>query len=439
MSDAAARIDAHVAANRDAAIGLLRDLIAAQRGGEAAVQATVAARLAKIGAIVERVRYEPAEVPMRAEFAGASAIDSGTRENVVARLRGRGTGRSLILFAHPDGEAQAGLAAWRHDPFAGTTESGRIHGWGVADDLAGVAIGVLALEAAAASRVELGGDVVLASAPSKRHARGVSALLHGGLHADAALYLHPAESGAGMREIKAFCAGLVEFRVVVTGAAPPTDEPCHTGFAHLGTSALDKALHLRDALVDLDARRASRIAHPALEGAVGRSTNLLIGGLNCGDAATHARVPARCTLTASLSFPPPETLDAVCAEIASAIAAAAAADAWLRAHPPQLEFVSGVTGAETPPEHPLYRTLAAAVVAVTGQAPVVNPMHTSSDIRNPIVQRGIPTLGLGPLCGDLAQNGRHDEWVDAEDYLRAVRVVARAMAAWCAGPGEAAQ
>jgi acetylornithine deacetylase len=51
-------------------------------------------------------------------------------------------------------------------------------------------------------------------------------------------------------------------------------------------------------------------------------------------------------------------------------------------------------------------------------------MHTGSDIRHPMVQKGIPTIGLGPLCGDLSQNGRHDEWVDAEDYLRAVAVAA---------------
>ncbi len=58
-------------------------------------------------------------------------------------------------------------------------------------------------------------------------------------------------------------------------------------------------------------------------------------------------------------------------------------------------------------------------------------MHTSSDIRNPMVQRNIPTLGLGPLCGDLSQNGQADEWVDVEDYLAAVNVVACTMLSWC--------
>ena len=73
------------------------------------------------------------------------------------------------------------------------------------------------------------------------------------------------------------------------------------------------------------------------------------------------------------------------------------------------------------------------IVAITGQSPHVNPLHTASDIRNPIVQAGIPTVGLGPLAGDLAQNGLHDEWVDVEDYRRAVEVAAAIIDGWCGG------
>jgi acetylornithine deacetylase len=75
--------------------------------------------------------------------------------------------------------------------------------------------------------------------------------------------------------------------------------------------------------------------------------------------------------------------------------------------------------------------LAGAIEQVTGHVPQVNPMHTSSDIRNPMVQKAIPTVGLGPLCGDLSQNGQTDEWVDVEDYLSAVAVVATTIVDWC--------
>ena len=412
-------------------LAFLQTLIRAQPGGEAAVQRVVADAARALGCLVETVRYRPSDVPMVAEFASAGAIDEGERESVVATFRGKGGGRSVIFFAHPDGEPVAGTETWKRDPFAGIVDNGRIHGWGVADDLAGVAILIQGLQAVLAAGHAPAGDVILASTPSKRHARGVSALLHGGLRADAAVYLHPAESGVGMREIKAFASGLLEFRVTVEGSAPDTSEISHTAFAHKALNPLDKLWLVYRALQALDARRAAAIRHPALEKAIGRSTNLLVSHMGAGSADVFARVAPSAVLAASLSFPPPETLGHVQAEIEGALREAAESDAWLKDHPPRLEFVSGVTGAEVPTDDPLYRIVADAIVGVTGHAPHVNPLHTSSDIRNPIVQAGIPTVGLGPLGGDLTQNGRHDEWVDIEDYRRSVKVAAAIIEGWC--------
>ncbi|WP_395711683.1 M20 family metallopeptidase [Reyranella sp.] len=412
-------------------VAFLQELIRAQRGGEAAVQQRVADAARRLGCTVERVRYRPADVPMVAEFASAQAIDTAERESVVATFKGRGDGRSVILFAHPDGEPVAATERWRHDPFAGQIDGGRLHGWGVADDLAGVATLVQGLQAVLETGRAPLGDVILASTPSKRHARGVSALLHGGLRADAAVYLHPAESGIGMREIKAFASGLVEFRITVTGRAPDTNEISHAAFAHRAVNPIDKIWLIHRALQALDARRGASVTHPALQQAIGRSTNLLVSHVAAGAGDAFARIAPDAVLAGSLSFPPPETLADIQGAIEAAVRDAAAEDAWLSDQPPRLEFVSGVTGAEVSPDHALYRVVAAAVRHVIGEAPHVNPLHTSSDIRNPILQAGIPTVGLGPLGGDLTQNGLHDEWVDVEDYRRAVKVVAEVISGWC--------
>jgi acetylornithine deacetylase len=412
-------------------VGFLQALIRAQRLGEAAVQQVVADAARGLGCAVKVLRYRPADVPMVAEFASAQAIDEGERESVVAIFKGRGEGRSVIFFAHPDGEPVDGIETWRRDPFAGVVDNGRIHGWGVADDLSGVAILVQGLQAVLEAGRAPAGDVILASTPSKRHARGVSALLHGGLKADAAVYLHPAESGAGLREIKAFASGLLEFRVTVEGSAPDTNEISHTAFAHQAVNPLDKLWLVYRALQALDAKRAATIRHPALQQAIGRSTNLLVSHIGAGHDDVYSRIAPHAVLAGSLSFPPAETLPQVQAEIVAALSEAAVGDAWLKDHPPRLEFVSGVSGAEVSVDDPLYRVVADAIERITGEAPHVNPLHTSSDIRNPIVQASIPTVGLGPLGGDLTQNGRHDEWVDLEDYRRAVEVAAAVIVGWC--------
>ena len=341
-----------------------------------------------------------------------------------------------MMFAHPDSEPMSDVENWKNDPFAGSIVDGRLYGWGVADDLAGIAVGTLALIRAARAGQPLG-TVVMISAPSKRHARGVAAAMHQGLTADASLYLHPAESGAGLHEIKAFASGQIEFRITVKGRMPDTAEPGHTAFAHLADNPIDKALVIHAALARLDTERAKRITHPALQAAVGRSTNIMVSNFICGEDRRFGRLNQTCVMGGAVSFPPGETLEDVQTEIASAIAAAAASDPWLSANPPEIEWLAGVTGAECPPDHPLYLAAARAVSAATGAAPHVNPMHTSSDIRNPIVQKNIPTVGLGGLCGDLSQNGRRDEWVDVADYLRTIAATTALILDWCGSSREA--
>jgi acetylornithine deacetylase len=416
--------------SQDAATAFLRALVAAQADGEAAVQALVADRLAVIGCTVSAQRYDPAAVPLIGEFAAVQAQASGERVAIVGRHGGDPARRSLILFAHPDAEP-VDASGWTQPPFAGAEADGRLYGWGIADDLAGVAAGVLGLERALASGVPLG-PVIVASTPSKRHARGVTAVLQQGADADAAVYLHPAESGMGMREVKAFASGAIELRVTVRGRLPETTEPSHAAFAHLAVNPLDKAILLVEALRRLDAARGARVSHPRLQSAVGRSTNLMVTALSCGNpTARFSRIAPQAQFGAVIAFPPTETLEAVRAEVAETLADAAAADPWLAANPPRVEWLSGTTGCDLPEDHPLWHVVSEAIRTTTGAEPFVNALHTGSDIRNPWVQKGIPTVGLGCLCGGLTHSGQTDEWVDVADFHRMVDAVAAVITGWC--------
>jgi len=422
--------------NSGESVDLLRELVAAQLKGEGAVQSIIAARLRAAGCEVTVVEYDPTTVPVVGEFADKAAGNPERRTAVVGRLPATDVAlSSLLMFAHPDGEPASDTASWSHDPFEGRIDSGRFYGWGVADDLAGCAAAVLAVERAS-SDPRPRGELVFASTPSKRYARGVAYLLHDGLRADGSLYLHPAESGQGMHEIKAVASGHLEFIVSVTGKHPPTTEPSQTAFSHLGVNPIDKALVVRDALIELARQRAERIRHPLIEAEVGRATNLHISSIVCGNLTKLARLQDRCEIGCALSFPPGQTLREVQDEVEHAVREAAANDPWLRENPPEIRWRSGVTGAEVPKEHRLWRISDECVFQVTGIKPHVNPMHTSSDIRNPMIEAGIPCVGLGCLGGDLSQNGKHDEWIDIEDFARMVEVTAAIATAWCQGAPE---
>ena len=420
----------HVEADPAKALRWLKELVRAGGGGPAAVRENIARQMAEAGCAIEELVYRPDAVPVVDEFASASVASSAAETATIGRLKGMGGGRSLLLFAHPDTEPFREEPAWRSEPFVPTTRDGRLYGWGVADDLAGCATLSAAIVALREAGLRPKGAVRLVAAPSKRHRRGISAALHAGLRADAALYLHPAESGRGLGEIKAFAPGQLEFAVTVEGRPPDTSEPAHVAFAHLAVNPIAKALPILAALEAFDRQRAGRIRHPRLEAAIGRSTNLMVSHIQAGAMDATTRIPPACRIRAALSLIPGEALDVVMRAVDSVLAEVAAADRWLAAQAPKLDWLAGVSAAETPDDDPFYR-LVERVVEIAGTRPVVNPLHASSDIRNPIVQAGIPTLGIGPLCGGLTMSGLADEWVDIKDYLRSIRVVARIIAEWC--------
>ena len=426
-SSALARANAALKAD---SLRLLTDLVVAGKNGPEAVEAVIRQAMQEAGCDVEAFDYDPRTVPMVDEFAAGTAAAALPERCLTAMIAGASGGSSLLMFAHPDTEEFRTEPAWQTDPFVPSVRDGRIYGWGIADDLAGIALLVQSVAVLRAAGLRPGGDVFLVSSPSKKHRRGISAALHRGLSADAAIYLHPAESGRGLDEIKAFAPGQLEFMITIAGHPPDTSEPAHSAFASRAVNPFDKTMVVAGALQALDAERGQRVVHPRLQKAIGRSTNLMLSFCGFGAANKLSRIAGECRLGGAMTLVPGETLAEVMESVETAICAVSANDPWLSDNPPAVNWLSGVSAAETPDESALYQTVAGVLVRC-GADPQVNPLHTSSDIRNPIVQKAIPTVGFGPLCGGLTMSGHADEWVDADDYLRAIAATAEIITEWC--------
>jgi acetylornithine deacetylase len=275
------------------------------------------------------------------------------------------------------------------------------------------------------------GDLYLMSASAKRNAWGIAALLRRGYKSDAALYIHPAESELGLKEIKTLTSGLIKIRITVKGKKPDKTEFVQVTFHHLGVNPIEKALYLIESLKDFDEERRETIEYKPLQDYIGRSTNLLVTYIDSGKKDNMTDIPSECVFGLGLTFPPTEDIDDVIDEIEKHIKNACAVDPWLRNNPPKIEFIQGTQGVEVPLSHPIVEVTMDVIEKVTGERPFSNPLYSKSDVRTPVLISGIPNVGFGPLAGDLTTTGGYDEWVDLDDYIHSIKVCAGIIMKWC--------
>ena len=420
-----------VARKGSAYVEMIRELVRASVNGDEAAGECVAALMKQVGGNVTIIRrsFDEATVGTQPPEPVGPASQEPPRGNVVGTWNGAGRGRSMILFAHHDSPAPSGLDRWRYPAFDPQIVDGRLYGWGAADDKSGVAAMIAAVDALREAGLPPAGDVTLVSCVSKNRARGMAVVLAQGLRADGCIYLHPAESRRGLCEVKNVTPGLLDMRISVDGRAPETSEPRHTPFAHQGENAAAKLVRIAAALLDLDAARGARVSHPAFHGPLGRSTNLMIGAISGGDGVR--KVPVRCSLDCSVTFPEPETIASVQAEIQGAVDTVKAADPWLQEHLPTIEWLEATQPAGIPADHPLFQVVGQSIAAVTGRPPQPYAGHSASDIRIPMTFAGIPAVGFGPRCTQIAAAGADDESIEIAEFLDTVSATALILANWC--------
>tara|TARA_B110000196_G_C21100566_1_gene642398 strand:+ start:168 stop:1463 length:1296 start_codon:yes stop_codon:yes gene_type:complete len=416
--------------NKEKYIQNLEDLIRLSKYSTNSVQDYLSDKFTSLNCINDDFNYDPKSIDLVEEFANDIKQGSSQERAIVARHKGESVGKSLILFSHPDTENYVHDDGWNHDPFEPKIINKKLHGWGIADDLAGVAMMYHCLDLIKKSGIRLKGDLILVSAPSKNHARGIASVLYKGYTAESALYLHPAESGNGLEDIKAFTPGQIVFTLEFTGQKPDTNEPAHTAMSHLGHNPMLDALEVIGELKEYENDRISKIHHPLLDHIVGRSTNLLFSFFEYGNSEAMDKVHDNCKLGCALSIIPGEKLEDIMNEIQERVDSVIHKNEWMKKQRPELKWVSGVSSASTEPTSPIYQ-ITDKIIEKYGTKAKINPLHTSSDIRNPIVQKGIPTVGFGPICGNLTMCNESNEWVDLEDYFRTLCVTTEIVATFC--------
>jgi acetylornithine deacetylase len=244
---------------------------------------------------------------------------------------------------------------------------------------------------------------------------GTLALVARGYDAEAAIVV----DGTGPGRAIVNHPGQLAFHVTIYG------KPAPWGAAHRAVNAIEKSAVIVAALRRLEAEKNGPV-HP-LWSAIEHPVNLNFFGIRGGEWL--GTVAARCVCDFGLTFLPPDTLESTRATIERVVAEAAAADPWLRDHPPSV----GYNALATPPvladpASRLFQTLDQNHRAVFGTPLAPATITGWCDVRHFSLRRPAQALLFGPGGG----GGAHcpDEWLNLDDLLPVTRTLLGATIDW---------
>jgi acetylornithine deacetylase/succinyl-diaminopimelate desuccinylase-like protein len=394
---------------------LLSDMIRIRSlSGESAAdaQGVVKAYLANLPYRIEESADRPSRYKDHAEYMPPNPAGDGPFVNVVGWPE-KSRGRQFAMFSHIDTHSMD--EGWDTDPFEPIVVGSRLYGLGTSDDKGGVAAMLVAASVLADAGESL--PVVMSLHGKGGGSRGslpvidrISKTDHG---IGGVLYVHPAETGRGLDDIKNAVQGVLDLRLSVTGwRAPPMEIGSVDSSAwEDGGNALDMCWtaleHLRD-MVFSD---------------VQFNLGTMSGGDRIGSVADSA------TATFRLKFSGDHTWENLVEKARRQLDAFART---LAASGSRFVFSIETLGYRTNPgaadwDAPVSHVLRESIETVTGRAPDAYPNHYAGDIRYPIRLLGVPAYGIGSIGGNFYGP---NEWVDIDDLVKLVAVLIQTLSGW---------
>lgn len=400
---------------RDELLKLLQDMIRIQSlSGEtaAAAQGVVKTYLEKLPYRIEESNDRPSRYENHPEFMPPNPSSDGPFINLVGWPK-KSNGKQFAMFAHIDTEAV--YEGWQTNPLEPKLVGNKLYGLGASDDKAGVAAMLVA--ASALSKAGEALPVVMSLHGKGGGSRGslpifdrISKMDHG---IGAVLYVHPAETGRGLEDIKNAVQGIVDLQMTVQGWRGPQMEINSVDSAAWseGGNAVDVCWQIID----------------HLRNTVFRNVMVNIGILNGGDRI--GSVADKASVTFRVKFEGKNTWADLVGSARQAI------DAYIKALPFSENTYNvelKTIGYRTNPgaaswNAPVSQVLRQSITDITGRAPDAYPNHYAGDIRYPIRLLDVPAYGIGSLGGNFYGP---NEWVDMDDLVKLVAVCIQTLSGW---------
>jgi len=408
-----ARLETAIEARRDELVAIVAELVRRPSllGDEAAAQSYVADHLAGSGCAVET--WDLDDALSQHPEAGRSGVPFAGRPNVAGRRAGTGGGRSLIFNGHIDVVSPEPVTAWSHDPWGAEIVGDRMYGRGAFDMKSGIALNLFLARLVHDLEIPLAGDLIVHSVIEEECTGNGALAASLRDQADAAIVTEP-ECG---RFTHAHL-GVMWFKVAIAGRS------WHAMQAWRGVNAIEKMVSIIEALVALD-RGLNQRRHP-LWAETEHPINLNIGVITGGD--WPSTVPGACELRCRVSFYPGQSVAEIRAAVERAVSEAAAADPWLRGHPPVVSYEGfKSSGSTVSLAEPSVQLLADHHRRVTGE-PMRYLVGTAINDMRYYNFAGTPA----GCYGAAGANGHAaDEWLDLTSLVPAAKVLGGFMLDWC--------
>ena len=411
------RILNSIDARRNDIVEFLRDLvkIPSIAGDERQVQEFIASNLQNMRLKVDVWEPKLSELKLHPGYSRVEQDYLG-RPVVVGVLKGGDGGKSFILNGHIDVVPPGLTSAWKHGPWSGDVEGGKLFGRGASDMKGGFAALVMAVKCLAEEEIRLNGDVIIESVvDEERSGNGTLACILRGYKADAGIIGEPTNL-----EVHLAHAGSTWFRVKIDGRA------AHGGLRYEGVSAIEKAVQIHEALLKLEAQR-SRDATHLLFKAYSNLVPLNIGTIKAG--VWPSTVPEECIMEGRIGYLPNEVISSVRHQLEDCVKQTAKKDAWMRKHQPKVEWLGVWDASEIAPGHKLAKLFKTAYKKILKQEPRVSASPWGTDMRLLVKYARIPTLLFGP--GEMRQAHSVNECIQIQDVMKATKIIALTLIKWC--------
>jgi len=376
----------------------------------------VAEEMRSLGFDVDVWEPSASELAPFADHVGEFETLAG-RPNVVGTWPGTGNGRSLILNSHIDTVEPGDPSVWSSPAYDAAIAGRSIVGRGALDMKGGLATNLIALSVLRELGFTPGGDIHIESVISEEDGgAGTLATILRGYQADAAIITEPTNLAVVIAQ-----GGSLVFRVRVQGRS------AHAAVRNEGVSAFEKFIPIWNALNAFEAGRNSTISHPLYQG-MANKIPINIGVVKCG--TWPSSVPEWLIAEGRAGLVPGEDVTEFKSALIQAVNVAAAADPWLAAHPPVVEWFSGqFAPAEVPASDPIVSAIANAHLAVTGEAPPLEAVTYGADMRHFITFGGTSCIMYG--AGDVRLAHGANEAISIDDLLIATVTIATSITTWC--------